>query len=418
MKSFHLTAPLPKYRARAALRDQLVQYLRDESASPGAPLPSIRQLVELTGLSHVTVCRALTDLQREGWIEQRVGEGTFVGPRVETPVLPRRQTRAGTPLTRLAVMSRRGLSVRFWFLHELLDGIESDATKRHVAVELLTHNHAEPGNTRRRLANSRPDVLVSVIPDPEQIRMIGEAERLGIPCLAVGMRCPDIRLPTIHEDSAQGAGLAVEHLLANGHRRIGFITQSGARDAYMADRIDGYRRSLAQAGVAFDANWVRETPSSSNAATEIGFRDYLAVNRLSAVVVGASWLLKEIATGVDEGWLRLPADLSVVVFDQAPEMHDLLGLRLTHIAQPLFEEGRRIAELAPRLAEGETVDEATVLPCTLVDGESVAVATRKGCSNPEDSPQRTQRLMGRKTPFAGEGIGCEREADGVGRFKL
>jgi len=67
----------------------------------------------------------------------------------------------------------------------------------------------------------------------------------------------------------------------------------------------------------------------------------------------------------------IPADLSVVVFDQAPGLETLLGVSPTHVAQPLFEMGRRAAALARDLKEGKDVPPETALPCRVVEGQSV-----------------------------------------------
>ena len=56
---------------------------------------------------------------------------------------------------------------------------------------------------------------------------------------------------TVVTDNAGGARAAVEHLLAAGHRRIGFL---GDRpDVYTAaERLRGYRETLARHGLAED----------------------------------------------------------------------------------------------------------------------------------------------------------------------
>jgi LacI family transcriptional regulator len=76
-------------------------------------------------------------------------------------------------------------------------------------------------------------------------------------------------------DNAAGARQGVEHLLAHGHRRIAFV--GDRRRLYTArERLKGYRRALAAAGVVPDSDLVALDNSTSQAATE-------AVTRLLAL---------------------------------------------------------------------------------------------------------------------------------------
>ena len=74
---------------------------------PGESLPSERELAQLTGLSRVTVRRAVEALVEGGQLVRRRGSGTFVAPRVE------RVEQALSLLTSFSEdMARRGKAVR------------------------------------------------------------------------------------------------------------------------------------------------------------------------------------------------------------------------------------------------------------------------------------------------------------------
>jgi LacI family transcriptional regulator len=67
-------------------------------------------------------------------------------------------------------------------------------------------------------------------------------------------------------DNAAGARQGVQHLLAHGHRRIAFV--GDRRGLYTArERLKGYRRALAAAGVEPDPELVALDNSTSHAAT-------------------------------------------------------------------------------------------------------------------------------------------------------
>jgi LacI family transcriptional regulator len=58
-------------------------------------------------------------------------------------------------------------------------------------------------------------------------------------------------------DNAHGVKLAADHLLSKGHRRIGFV--GGETGIVMDQRLDGYKQSLAAAGIEFDERLIFRT---------------------------------------------------------------------------------------------------------------------------------------------------------------
>jgi LacI family transcriptional regulator len=79
----------------------------------------------------------------------------------------------------------------------------------------------------------------------------------SMPVVAVDSRIGGAGLPAVDSDNLAGARLATDHLLGLGHRRIGFLGRP-PRDLESAhQREQGYRASLAAAGVPFDPDLVR-----------------------------------------------------------------------------------------------------------------------------------------------------------------
>lgn len=70
----------------------------------------------------------------------------------------------------------------------------------------------------------------------------------GIPVVLAMRRLPGARISSVVPDNRLGARLAVERLLALGHRRIAFL--GGYADSVVrAERLDGFRSALADAGL-------------------------------------------------------------------------------------------------------------------------------------------------------------------------
>jgi DNA-binding LacI/PurR family transcriptional regulator len=74
---------------------------------------------------------------------------------------------------------------------------------------------------------------------------------------------------------------------------------------------------------------------------------------------------------VRRGRISVPRDLSIVHFDQNPDVPQWIGAKTTTVAIPLREMGRTLAKLARQISEGQQVASETTLPCELVIGDSV-----------------------------------------------
>lgn len=73
-----------------ALREQIRRSVYRE----GEPIPSEDQLCQSFGVSRITVRRAVADLVEEGWLEKRLGRGTFVRQAAAKP-----RSRGGSTFT-------------------------------------------------------------------------------------------------------------------------------------------------------------------------------------------------------------------------------------------------------------------------------------------------------------------------------
>jgi len=74
----------PSRRAAEELRTQVVRFLMLERSATGTRFLTDQEMVVRSKLSRSTVRRVLDVLHQQGWIDRRIGQGTFVGPRVGT----------------------------------------------------------------------------------------------------------------------------------------------------------------------------------------------------------------------------------------------------------------------------------------------------------------------------------------------
>ncbi|MEU4154035.1 LacI family DNA-binding transcriptional regulator [Streptomyces sp. NPDC026659] len=167
----------------------------------------------------------------------------------------------------------------------------------------------------------------------------------------------------------------VTHLAGLGHRRIGLIAGLPGLST-TSERITGYRRGLAAAGLPYDADLV-VSGSSESAAAEHATADLLSrpaaptalVTANNAMTIGTLRALRERG-------LSVPGDIALCSFDDFA-WADLFSPRLTAVAQPSREMGARAVQvLLDRLAAPDRPTRTVRLPCAFVH--------RTSCGCPEE----------------------------------
>ncbi|TAL36194.1 MAG: LacI family transcriptional regulator [Spirochaetes bacterium] len=124
----------------------------------------------------------------------------------------------------------------------------------------------------------------------------------------------------------------VEHLLATGHRRIGYFGNEG--NPNNADRLRGYRLALAESGTALPADLVfmnRGALDSCRPAAE-----FFAAKKCDAVACFNDFQAVTLINELAALGKRVPADVSVTGFDDSP-LSRVSRPPVTTIALPTFE---------------------------------------------------------------------------------
>ncbi|HEQ71262.1 MAG TPA: hypothetical protein ENN69_02135 [Spirochaetia bacterium] len=188
-----------------------------------------------------------------------------------------------------------------------------------------------------------------------------------LPIVSVGPAPENI--PQVLVDNDAGIRRAMAHLLRDhGRRRVAFIRgPEGNMDA--DQRLAVYREELAAAGIKFDPELVFtgdfNMPSGSKAADhwlsqKIRFDAILGSN--DNMAIGALQVLEKRKVGV-------PSEVMVCGFDDIEEAGAQIP-SLTTVRQPVFQQGRKAAELVVELIRGGSAPRETTLQAELVIRQS------------------------------------------------
>lgn len=169
-----------------------------------------------------------------------------------------------------------------------------------------------------------------------------------------------------------GAFQATSHLIELGHRRIAMLVGETAWTTGR-ERLTGYRRALEEHGLRHDERIVVLTSFSTTHAQELTAALLSAHPDLTAIFAASNVLAEGALMACRAAGVQVPADLSIVAFDDLPWM-SLVDPPLTTVAQPTLQIGRTAAGLLLDRLEGRHPEGSIVirLPPSLVIRASTA----------------------------------------------
>jgi LacI family transcriptional regulator len=232
-----------------------------------------------------------------------------------------------------------------------------------------THRTAsKEANYVANLATGMVDGLLLVLPR-SPVDFIGNLTQRKFPFVLIDHQGAGRDCPAVGATNWQGAYNATEYLIKLGHARIGFIT--GSMDLGCAvDRLDGYRSALRTHHIPFAPELVYEgtffqPDGYAGAQTLLDLRD-----PPTAIFASNDVMAMGVMDAVRSRGLRLPADISVVGFDDIPQA-SLVRPALTTVNQPLEKMGRVATQkLLDLLQKPDTKAERIELPTELIIRDS------------------------------------------------
>ena len=252
---------------------------------------------------------------------------------------------AGASSSIIAALVDAELTIEHWrsgrgndYLSRLEMGalMEVRRTDHHLMIELVDYASESLGRDLSALLTSiRPQGVILTPPNSDHPVVLDVLDEAGVAYARIGPERDLQRGVCIAMDERQAAYDMTAHLIALGHRRIGFVT---GPVAYVASRrrLDGFLSAMADNGL-------------SVADGAVAYGDFTFQSGVSAInaFLGAGLGLTAIfasnddtALGVLQGaaarGVRAPEDISVAGFDDTPAA--MFGTTaLTTIRQPVSE---------------------------------------------------------------------------------
>lgn len=253
---------------------------------------------------------------------------------------------------------------------DVVVGIEDEAAVEEYEV-LVTHGRRDPDHLTRgvqRMLQLGVDGLIVV--SSRVPRAVLDAAARRRPVVVVGRPTDTGKLvDVIHNDDELGGALAVEHLHAEGHRRIGFIATSN--QAAVRARGMAYEHTMQRLGLEYRWQMPAEFPKDPHFAQRVF--DMIATtpsgDAPTALFVSTDGTaVRLLGEALDRG-LRVPQGMALVGYNNST-LASAVRPALTSVDQPRNSMGKLAMSYLLERIEGRTEQRTEIMTPRLVPRHS------------------------------------------------
>lgn len=263
--------------------------------------------------------------------------------------------------------SERFVGARGTFYWELTASISNQLSQLNVCTvyECVTADSEKNGILPNMVTDNKMDGII----------VIGQVHRSYIDCLSkltmplmfVDFYDNRYNIDSVISDSFNGGYMLTDHLVAKGHRKIGFFGTLNATSS-INDRYLGYVKCIMENELEFRNEWIIGDRNERGILNDkIDFPDEMP----TAFVCNCDETAFRVISALKSKGVRVPEDISVVGYDNytvssiciptittvevdLSKMAEVsVGIMAKKLADPEYSEGRRI--ISGRLIEKESV---------------------------------------------------------------
>ena len=330
------------------------QRINDGVYSLGSQLPTELELVEEFSASRMTVSKGLSELIEAGLIKRIRGKGTFVCSQKFETIDGKRENPVIKCLLPGAIYEQSFAS------NTLLQGVCAELKETNYQTGIAFCSSEE--ELLAELDKAETGKCAGCILWSQQLgrfcEIVNQLQAKGFPLVLLDSFYPEYQGEFIGTDNFAGAEMAVEYLIAHGHRRIGYLTLTPDRSS-LAERLSGYIFAATRdPHSVFDPRLIAVIPNVPGLPTEkipahqSAFLRWALENmfalpkeeRPTALFMSHDFIAVELFHIAADMGIKIPEDLSLVGFDNV-DCSRWLPVPLTTIEHNFVETGKLAARL-------------------------------------------------------------------------
>jgi LacI family transcriptional regulator len=322
---------------------------------------SIEDVARLSGVSVTTVSRVINKFPTVKEKHRIKVMNAIKELKFQPSVFAQRLATGKSNVVALVIPRYEGIFYSFYAL-ELIRGIGTLCGSMKLDFLL----HLTDSRTPLNLKGVGGIIFADIIANRPQLE---DALAADIPSIVINHYVEDLPVSCIAIDNVGGAESAVDYLVGLGHKKIAHIAGDLVTQA-AAQRLEGYKRSLKKNNIAINEEYIFKTDYSRGQARMAAEKLLNAHDSATSVFVASDSMALEVMAVAKEIGKNIPADLSIVGFDDNPS--GLYGpVALTTVRQPLIKMAEdSVKELVVLMSEKKGKRKKAILPTELVIRES------------------------------------------------
>lgn len=362
--------PVPKYYQIAL---SLKEQIKKNILKKGSKMLPERELAQLFGVSYFTIRQALNEIEKQGLIVRKHGNGNFV-----------------------ADFSNPGANfIQFIFFNldysigQMIEGIEDGARPLgcNISVRDSGLDLSKEKQAVQKLMQIPESGLIfypGMKNSQSNVSMIRYMQEMKYPYVLVDRFFDEVDSSYVVSDDLKGGYGMTEHLINLGHRRIACLASANIECSAVKNRIEGYKAALKDSGIPVDDGLIKNLHFTENIQTmnfdEIGdiLRAWLQLESPPTAIFTTGDIMAVITMRIlfDMG-KKVPDDVSVTGFG-GTDVAQFQLIPLTTVKLPVKEMGREAFNLLCRNISGDVSHNKIVLPPELIIRNSSAGCKQKG----------------------------------------
>jgi len=352
-----------KMNKNGQLFHALLDAIKQGALPQGSKLPTERELAEQYACSRVTVRSSLNRLKRMNLIDRVQGSGTYVLSAAEHPQVMSRRVAVFLDATEDDPYLSKSISGLFSRSEEEFL-IEIHPQRRRLRpLQVQTQKDKWPW---RELEHR--DYAGFVIGFHLSREALADLSELGVPFVALEAPEVDSEVSYVAVNNFNGAQIAANHLLETGRRNplllVGPLSLKMHRNKLM-----GFSKAMTDAGYAGDImERVVEVVPYDETLTDRIVRCALDKGiTFDSMLIDGDWATWATVNILKERKLRIPEDVSIVMYDEFAWISRALGIPLSAVRQPHAEQLKTaLSLLAKKLERPELAQIVQLLQPSLI----------------------------------------------------
>lgn len=338
----------PKYQM---VKDYVLSQIENREFTKDDRIPSESEFSKLLDVSSITVRKALSELVNEGVIYRVRGKGSFVAS----------QATVSEKTSNLVAFVISGIDLYDSSYMQIMRGIQSFLGKHgcKLIIEFVENDFEQERELILELIQSELKGILIYSSDPEAAKSyLGEIRKKSIPFVMLDRSPSGYPVDVVTCNNHDGAYEAVEYLIKQGHRKIGFA----AYDYHLStevERYNGYCNAMSNSSIPIPESLLFLDKRLDYAA----LARLIQNGELTALFCANDKRALEILEQLTALDIRIPEQVSLMGFDDF-ESSKFAKVALSTVKQYFDALGYEGAKLLFEIAEGSSYGNKKVMLST------------------------------------------------------